>query len=307
MRSTSALVAALGLALALPTAGCAFEEPAESASVEVPLVQAGPDGSLFRLRASFEVTAPDGNSTTYEGPLNEPSLVLDLNPGIHTVTLLDGWVLERSFNNGASYQTAPAILASANPTGIRVVPNRQVEINFEFFVRETTGTMNIKFGVDTQPRQLSGGFRFVEGTGAFASITSATRVDVQIYFNDATQTLGTETDGSRTRVYDTVHSAVEIFNDTTGIIAPAFTGFAGGYLSFTTRAKPDGTTQFQAEYFANDGAVLKIEPSTDAQIPVGTDGAPADQFFYAGGSQVVLTTAAGDTLRGTLQSIRHFQ
>jgi hypothetical protein len=242
---------------------------------------------------------------TLEAPSNEPTLVLDLNPGIHSVRLLEGWVLERSFNNGAFYDPAPALLASANPTGIRVVPNRQVEINFEFFVRETTGTMTVRFGVDTQPRHLSGGLQFTEGTGPFAAITN-TVVDIQIYFNDAIQTLVTEADGSRTRAYDTAHNAVEIFNDTSDLVVPAFTGFAGGYLSFTTRIKPDGTDEFEGRYDGADGSLLTFSPSADAQIPVGTDGAPADAFFYAGGSQVVLTTPSGDTLRGRLVSIRHF-
>lgn len=304
MRST-ALVATIALAVSPLAAGCAFEEAPDEASLEIPLVQPGPDGALYRLRGSFEVERPDASRFTVDANVDAPTLTLTLNPGIHWVRLEDGWTLQRSTDGGMSYAAVSATLGSGNPAGVRVVPNRAVSVGFQFFVRETTGTLSIRFGVSPAPRQLSGGIAFTEGTGAFAAYVDR-RVDIQIYFDDALQTVTTEADGSRARVYETGLNALEIYNDPVGELATLASGFAGGYLQHTIRIKPDGTHQFEGRYDGSSGLALTFSPSTSGLVTVDESGFPADAFFYGSGSTVELVGGDG-TLTGFLVSIRHFQ
>jgi hypothetical protein len=300
----SLVTAALGLAFALPVAtGCAYEEPSDDATLEIPLVQVGNDGLLYRLQGRFDITRPDGSVFAVTTG-DEPELALTLDPGLHTVELADGWSLARQGSDQV-YRTVPAILGSINPTVIRVVPNRSVGIGFQFFVRETTGTLSISFGVTPAPHQLSAGLRFNAGTGVFAEYAGQ-RVDLQLYFDQAVQTLVAEADGSLARRYETGLNALEIYNDNLGLVAPVAAAFTGGWLELTTRIKPDGVGEFQASYWANDGSTLTFAPSTDAAVEAGPDGYPADAFFYATGSAVELTTADG-TVSGPLTSIRYFQ
>jgi hypothetical protein len=307
MRAQSS-ISALAMALLLSAFGCAGEEPEgePTATLEIPLVRTGPDGVSYRLNASFEVTGPT-ETFVVDGNIDEPSVVLELVPGVHQVLLLDGWTLEQS-SGGGGYFEANAILASVNPTAIRVVPNRSVSVGFTFFVINELGMLTIDFGVNTAPRQLSGGIAFTEGTQEFIDYSLGAVVDTQIFFEATNQDLVTEEDGSRTRVVSPQAVALRFYNDPFGALAPVAETFNGGFLTFTTRVRPDATQEFEMDWFSLDGQyelTMGVGPNTILTV-IDEDGFPGDAFFFSNGNVVELRRFDEIVLRGTLISIRHF-
>lgn len=316
MRVSPMLTHGLLIAAAVSTAACATEDrPVDAASVQIPLIQPGPDGSMFRLRgASFEVTRfADGFTFTADAPDDDASLLLDLEAGIHEVRLLDGWILEQAIAGAGTFEPVPATLASLNPIGIRVVPNRQIGLSFRFFVIRSTGTLEVDFGVNTQPRQLSGGIRWQSGTGDLA-VYANTSTDYQIYFEPWAQERINEDGGVRARkIYSSVN-ALAFYNDGPGLLGPIAETFAGGWVDLTLRVKPDpvqvdGIDEFEGSYsssYFNDYE-LRFSPSIDAEVARDADGYPADGYFYAHGSTVELLEGNTVVLTGFLSSLRHFQ
>jgi hypothetical protein len=300
------------LALLLPPAGCSHPGAAEAtlSDVQIALVQAGDDGALYRLaQASFDIYNAERELLfTVDANSDEPSVTVTLNPGIHYVQLNDGWLLERSDDGGVTYVDEAAVLASLNPAGIRVVPNREVSVSFTFLVRRVTGDLAIGFGASEELRQLSGGVMQLQGTGDYA-VYDGLAVTYQIYYQPAAQRTEIETDGSRIRVVESYTSALEIFDDAPGLFSAIARRFSGGALTFLLRARPDGAQEFELQYAGGRGlevVELTFGVSQNALFELDAEGFPADGFFYADLSDFLLMDSGAEVLRGTMQSVRHF-
>jgi len=321
-RRLPSLAAAVVFALAPLAAGCAanLEDPA-SGQLTLPLLQAGPDGALYRLgNATFDVTGSGGFLETVDGSGNQAAVAVALPPGLFSVALRDGWVLEKSSDAGATFQPVNALLGSPNPAGFRMLANQPVIIEFDFLVRDTAGTLEVKLGVVPKPRELAGGFVIDTATGNLAGYADPAnqRLDFAIYFQLASLVSVTLPDGTRQRVYtagpqgvpgpnapDGSADATEFYNDNLGTLSGSIAAdLEAAFLQYTVAARPDGTVSLSGTL---QGLVTTIDfgPSAiDVTIPtIGPDGFPRDEFFYDSGSPFTLTSDLG-TLSGVLR-VRH--
>ena len=303
----SSILSALALASCL-AAGCvATPSDASETAITLPLVQPGPSGTVYRLSASFDITAPDGSVRHLDATGDDPSVVVTVVPGINTVHLLDGWALSRS-SDGATFTPAPAVLASLNPVNLRIAPNRQVSFAFDFIVRDATTELRLTFGVSEQPRQLFGGILFDQGTGDFAGYAGQ-RADMAVYFDAPGQQLTIESDGTHARESFTGLAALEFFNDTRGQLAPLAATFSGGQLDFTTRIHPDQTADFSGSYQALNPPfpAIAFDPSALLLFSSDADGFPADQGFLAVSVPISFTLNGETVLHGRMTSLREIQ
>lgn len=267
--------------VAVVVAGCVSTEPPVTSSVDIPLQQVGPDGALYRLVGTFSIMAGNGSTITVDGSGTSTTVTANVPPGIAFVTLDPGWMLEQSTDAGTTFTAVDAIVSSPNPVVLRALPNHADTVEFDFIVRKPTGSVTISFGVDTTPRELSGGIVIQTGTLDYAQYVNK-RFDIAIYFDTAPvkQTLG---DGTKQLVFDTDHNnAMEAFNDPIGLVQNTVApGMAGGVLHYTVAAKPDGTTEVAGSYLGLNGTTLSFGPHTQpVAVPTDADGYPIDEFFY---------------------------
>lgn len=112
----------------IASAGCAVIGPAdESTTVVIPLES---DGYVLAA-ASFHFSGPDELSLSADG--GDPSLAVELAPGVYQVELEPDWQLARVLDDG-SWQPVDAVLAGAAVQSIPVVPGETAEVRFEFLV-----------------------------------------------------------------------------------------------------------------------------------------------------------------------------
>ncbi len=298
---------AVATSLASLASGCATTPDQELGTVEIPLQQRGPDGALYHLSATFQVSGP-GGSQVVDGNGDSPSVTLSLPPGITTVELLAGWTLARSFDEGATFTPVSALLGTQNPFTLRVLANFSDTVVFQFLVRDPAGQVTISFGVTVQPRGLLGGMIINAGTGAFAGYAGR-RLDYAIFHNLAEVEHVNLADGSKDLVFHAGASATEFFNDPLGLLAGAIgPSLTGALLNYDIAARPDGTQVLTGELDGlNDPfATLTFGPYTFqfGNLPLDADGFPTDVFFQE--SPVLFTLTAffptGDaTISGELR------
>lgn len=310
MRLFTACLTAVSIAFLAPLAsGCASASDAQTefGTVQIPLQQRGTDGALYHLSATFQIVGPGGTQLV-DATDFQPSVTLSLPPGITSVQVLDGWVLERSLDNGATYAPVSALLGTANPFAVRVLANFSDTLTFQFIVRNPSGDLTIGFGVTLHPRELAGGMIIDTGTGDFTPYARA-RVDYAIYHDLSNLERINLVDGTKQLLFTSGAVAGEIFNDSMGLLSGTVApGFAGGFLQWHIDAKPDGTQELTGEL---DGAtdpfpVLTFGPYTLQfnRLPLDADGFPTDVFFNESLVPFTLTAffATGDaTLTGTLR------
>lgn len=296
-------------AAAVAAAGCAVDKPAAApatSGLSIPLIQPGMGSTVFRLDARFEVTTPDGTVIPLDGSTGDSVLELTLEPGIHSIRILDGWTLERS-DDGVNFAPVSALLGSVNPANIRIRPDRTSTFSFQFLVRTTTGELRLTFGVDETPRELSSALRFTQGVDEFAPYVGVV-VDMAVFFSDDSQTTVVNPDGSRDRVYDSFSNGLEFFNDSLGLLGPLAAASAGGSFELTNRAAADGTLSFQGFYFGSSAPFVDLTfgPSGFASFPIDADGTPADGTTFASAVPLEITRGGVVILRGTMSSLRVF-
>jgi hypothetical protein len=279
MRTLLVLAGGFALVCSLPlVTGCSPPKPnGATSSVEIPLIQTGSDGAVYRLSAAvFEVTAPDNTVQQLDGNVDQPSLVLQLVPGNYSVHLLPGWTLQRSTDQ-TTFTPVEAILGSQNPQVIDVFPDNAQQVLFRFFVRDAKGGLTIQFGVVPNPQRLLGTLAFTDASGLLQQYAGKS-VDYSIYF-DPTQTTTMVADGTRTRTYHADGIAVEYFNDPIGIFAgPIAQESEGGTLDFAIRVNPDNTQTLSGVAHDVTGAPLSFGP-TAISVAVDANGFPVDAHF----------------------------
>jgi hypothetical protein len=97
--------------------------PAQTGTVQFALTALGSDGATYRLRqGTLGVQGPTASSVDLEDiPSDTPVFRTTVNVGEYTITLQEGWVLQRS--DGDLFVDVTAQLISPNPTVIDVRPN----------------------------------------------------------------------------------------------------------------------------------------------------------------------------------------
>ena len=322
MRSSFAFVAALSLATLAPLAsGCAtHEDDTSPGSLQLPLTRNAPDGSIYQLSAQFEIIGPGGTQIV-DGSGFETELSVPLPPGLTTVRLLDGWTLTRTAANSSIPQPVSALLGTANPFILRVLANHATQVQFGFIVRDTSGDVDITFGVTTDPRELAGGVRISDATGEFAPYVAdfpSRRLDFAFYFELNRFDSVTLPDGTKDRVYiagldefNPTPVAGEFFNDLVGTLSGAVgPSLAGGYLEYHLSAKPDGTRQLTGTFTGGGEpfTTIDIGPYTlKAEVPLDADGFPADVFFHDDSVPFTLVTFfdTGESVMKGFLNLRH--
>lgn len=112
--------------------GCASEVPEESVGRIGLRLTAETNGVLYRLRgATFRVTGPETLSLTTEDDPGAATISAELAPGDYTITLEDGWYLERSMSAG--FELVDAELISENPLSIVIQSSHVSNAAFRFF------------------------------------------------------------------------------------------------------------------------------------------------------------------------------
>jgi hypothetical protein len=330
VRATSARLpwlAAAALAAAFPLAeGCVTQGAADPAGQDGPtgelvlsLTQSGPHGEIYQLtNATFDITLVDtGAVTTLDG--NGPTLSVSLPPGRISVRLHDGWILEKSVDNGATFQPVSALLGSLNPSGARILANQPEFLRFDFLIRQTSGSLQISFGVVTDPRELAGGFVVQSATSSLAgyAVPPNTQLDFGVFFQLTSVESAELADGTKQVTYTAFSNggsfgpipqqpgavAAEFYNDHIGTLAgPIAADMTGAFLTYTVAARPDGTIQLSGQLIGatsnlqfGPNAIDVILPSLDAS------GFPNDVFFYDSTAPFTLTTDSFGSASGLLR------
>jgi hypothetical protein len=316
------VVAAL---LVAPLVGCVTsggddgDDTAGTGQLTIPLVQPGSHGELYHLaNATFDVTPPHAATFTIDGTGAQSEIDLSLPPGVVTIQLHDGWVLERSDDGGVSFQPVSALLGTFNPVGARVLANQPVIIEFGFVIRDTSGTAQITLGVVPDPRELAGAFIINSATGDLEPYATMNRnLDFAVFFQLASQQLVTLPDGTKQRIYTAgpfsiaspfssglTPVAAEIYNDTLGVLSASFSqAFMGAFLQYTVAAKPDGSVELSGLLQGDDEIDFGPNAINADVPPIDADGFPADTFFYDSNLPFTMTAPEG-TITGQLR-MRH--
>ncbi len=308
MRTFLSFITTLSLAAAAPLAGCVVHDAAPGApdtgTLTLPLTQTGPHGEQFRLtNATFDITGPGGFAQTVTSGL-EAEIVLPAPPGLFTIQLRDGWTLQELDSTGA-FQPINALLGSTNPTFARVLASQPAAAEFDFLVRNVDGTLTIRLGVVSSPRELAGPMIVQQATAGLAAYSNA-RMDFAIFFDLAALDRVTLPDGSKQLAYTAGPAALELYNDTVGTLAPVLKADqTGGFLQYTVTAKPDGTIELVGS-MSGQTSVLSFGPhAIDAPPPLDAGGFPTDAFFVDFSLPFTLdataTNGAGGTLSGVLR------
>lgn len=326
VRTPRSIIAAAVLAISAPlAAGCVagmdVPQTGDTGELIFPLTQTGSQGELYHLaNAVFDISGADG-VTTIDGGGNEKQISVDLAPGLFSVSLRDGWVLEKSTDGGTRFAPVSALLGSANPHAFRVLANQPLLVNFDFLIRNTNGTLMIRLGVIPDPRELAGGMvvrQASDGLAAYAQPENR-NLDFAIYYTLAAFESQTLADGTKQHIYSAGQFGVlgpnepedspvatEFYNDRVGLLSALMArDLTGGFLQYTVAAKPDGKVELSGSV-AGLETELDFEPSSidDISSPaIGSDGFPNDEFFYDSGVPFTLTSAQG-TMTGTLR-MRH--
>jgi len=307
------------IAVAAVAAGCAAQAAApdpETGKLIVPLVQPGPDGSLYQLtHATFEITSDSGFAATLDGTSADSELELAMPPGLFQLRLDDGWTLAKSTDGGATFQPLDALLGSSNPQVLRILANQPLTVECDFLVRSASGTLQLKIGVTEAPRELAGGFLVSSATDDLAAYATENRnLDFAIFFDPSFVGTRTLDDGTRQRIYQGggvgavgpmppffSPVAAEIYGDRLGLLTPIFNGASGAFLEFEVSATPAGPITLQGTLDSGDTqiafgphAIAAVTPTLDA------DGFPRDEFFYDSTLPFTLSGVTG-SITGTLR------
>lgn len=322
-RSARILSGSILAALAL-AAGCATTEPSApdepaTAQIVIPLIQGGTRGELYHLaNATFDVTGRGGFATTLDGSTFESSLSVNVPPGIFSIELRDGWVLERSLDGGESFTPVSALLGTPNPNTARALANQPAFVSFDFLIREATGSLELRLGVVPDPRELAGGIVIDTATDGLAAYTG-TSFDFAVFFQLASLQSVELPDGGKQRIYDAGQLGVigpfpqfasavaaEFYNDPIGILAgPVADDLAGAFLEYLVTARPEGTVELQGQMIGLETQIDFGPHTIEAVVPsLDVGGFPDDVFFYDSTLPFTLTHFSLGTMSGVLR-VRH--
>ncbi|UJR81725.1 hypothetical protein [Sandaracinus amylolyticus] len=138
------------LVLASALAACAPEQPSTGLSLHLTATDA--EGATYRLRdATFAIAGPETTSASTETDPDAATISLELAAGAYTVTLADGWRLERV--GGGEATDVAATLVSPNPVSATVAAAATTQVRFRFVVSGDvveTGPGQLDIGIEVE-------------------------------------------------------------------------------------------------------------------------------------------------------------
>lgn len=300
-------------ALVLGGAGCmasagdeaaeADERDAQLGELVLPLLEVGQDGTIYRLRdAVFEVTAADGAQHLLDGNIDAGEVATKLAPGLTTLRLRDGWRLERSTDEGATFEAVGALCTLPDPTYLRILPGATERLRVDFLLRDPRGTFAVVFHVAKPNYMLGASLYIEEGTGVFAAYPGRV-VELATYFQTFGAERRDEEDGGKSLFYRGHNTVTELFNDELGAFADhAAQQLILGSLQLRVTARPDGSFQMGSTYTGYYAATMTIEPATAyAYDGVDAEGYPRDQEVTASSTfSIQLRDAARSSVSGQI-------
>ena len=287
-------VAAMAMAM---VAGCAGGD-ADTGTLNIGLVQDDGAGTSYRLSAQFTVAGPQG-TLHVDADGDAPTLSLALAPGDYTVTLLDGWHLERA-RDGQPFEPVDAQLATRNQVPVTITPGGAANAVFFFLVpMGNHGDLRIAFGISTLHARLFGTLH-----ATFASGMLAGYVDHPVSFVMA---YAVSSEG-RVNTPPLLHQVVSGENelrftdDPLGLFATAPT-LSGGSLDYRIEVQPDGSqTMLVLLNPPSGGGGLELLAASEIpllpKLPTDDLGVPEDP-----GRVGFTTTSAFEAFAGELGSM----
>lgn len=285
MRSMITVWLSTLLALAPLAAGCATEPGDGDAStgestIELPLRQVASDGAVYRLTASFLVSS-GGAETLVDGNADGPSVIVPVAAGPTVVTLLPGWTLERSVDL-VNFVPVTAVLGSINPLRLDVAPGATVQIRYDFVIRTASTLVQIFFGVDPSTNEITGAMSVHDANGVYTGYLGH-RMLYRIYQDATLFTAFVDPNGTSRCVYFGTRTALEVFNDTIGVVASLAPRMSGGGVRYEVSAEPFSGVQslsitFNTTPVPGDpfSQTLQFGPNVIATQPLDGNGCPVN-------------------------------
>ena len=138
---------ALILATGLLVSGCdGFALEGQSAgfgTIEMALTTVGTDRQTYRLKSTQLVIEPSVVIDLDEAFIQSDRIETRLNAGTYTVSLSDGWELERW--DGQGFVPVASIMTSSNPQTVTVRPSETTPVVFNFETQDA----NVEFATGT--------------------------------------------------------------------------------------------------------------------------------------------------------------
>jgi hypothetical protein len=282
MRPISRSFLAVFLALAPLAAGCATDMPEMpdevpgEATIEIPLQQIGNDGALYRLRAVFTISN-DQVIEFLDGTGEETSVKAIVPNGPNRVRLLDGFMLQRSFDNGATFAPVDAVLGSPNPVFVDAMPGINT-VQFDFIVRTPTTIISISFGVDARATEISGTLFITDATGFYEPYERSS-IPYRAFYSARRLAVGTDLEtGDVFCSYISSRFAIEYIFDDIGLLQAIGPELAGSTLRYELRQPADllGVQRLGGMSIERSGNLIAFEPAGITLIPKDADGCPTD-------------------------------
>jgi hypothetical protein len=268
-------------------AGCASSQDSERGTLQIPLEQY--TGVLFHLSAEFAISGP-GGTFTVDTRDDAPTMDLALQPGAYTVTMLDGWHLER-FVDGWRITPTSAQLGSANPVPVTISRGETAAVAFVVLLElQNHGNLSLTFGVLPPHARLIGTLHATDATGTLSGY-----VDYPVTFA-VSYSLSTETTTNtlpRSHGVSSISDELAFTDDPLGVLAADGTR-SGGSLRYEVALEPDDSQVLYLSYSALDDTRPR-RLSTSAvpltpKLPVDESGMPSEP------GAVGLSTTTGFTL-----------
>lgn len=253
-------VCCVGLALGLPSLGCAVahEEPVETANVgtaKVALLGTSRSGVTYRLTgANLRVVGP--TSTLLSG--DDDTLSAELIAGDYTVELEAGWLLSEVRDDG-SLRPVEAELASPNPIAFTIVRSETTEVSFVFRVKGenvSLGRGTLLVGIEIDDGLVDD---FEDGDGLVSPIGG--RNGAWFVFNDGTGVQSPEP-GIETLPEPNAEGGFSLQTSGDGFVL--FGAGVGASLAFS------GTSVLPYDASSYGGVRFRVRSSFDYRFGIGT-------------------------------------
>jgi hypothetical protein len=302
MRSlaTIQLRIAIGIAAIASVAGCTTSRATDVGTLEIPLIEPEHGSTQYRLSAQFAISGPSG-PLTVDGSGDARALTLALQPGDYTVTVLDGWQLERSAN-GAPFEPVAAQLGSANPVHVTITSGQSETVSFTFLVEVPNhGSLTIVLGISRLHARLVGTLHAMQATGDFVGYLDYPATFTLAY---ALTTDGVVNVPPRFHESESEVNELAFTDDPLGILA---TGpVSGGFLAYKIEVEADTSQVLQLTYDAPaDAPPVALSASASPltpKLPVDDLGIPTEPGSIGLRTTTAFTLARGaaDTMSGTI-------
>lgn len=276
-------------------AGCASSQDSELGTLQIPLEQY--TGVLFHLSAEFAISGP-GGIFTVDASDDAPTMNIALQPGAYTVTMLDGWHLER-FVDGGRITPTVAQLGSANPVPVTISRGDTATVAFVVLIElQNHGNLSLTFGVLPTHARLIGTLHATDATGALSGYVDHSATFAVSYSLSTEATVNTL---PRSHEASSISNELAFTDDPLGVLAADGT-LSGGSLRYEVGVEPDDSQVLFLSYIAPYDApprTLSASPvPLTPKLPVDESGMPSEPGAVGLSTTTGFTWTIGD--RGSM-------